>query len=67
LVSQAANVRIVATRPDGSNVLVTERFDPGTGACVGPYQASIPVGLRLVAMYGGPSFFPLSTTHFYVR
>ncbi len=66
-VSQSTDVRIVATRPDGSNLLVADRFDPGTGACVGPYQANYPVGLRSVAMYGGPSFLPLSTTHFYVR
>ena len=66
-VNGPTSVRIVATRPDGSNVLVADRFDPGIGACVGPYQASYPVGLRSVAMYGGPSFFPLSTTHFFVR
>jgi hypothetical protein len=66
-VTQPMYVRIVAFRPDGSSVSVADRFDSGTGACIGPYQASVPYGLRSVSMYGGPAYQLLSTTHFYVR
>jgi len=66
-VTQPMQVRIIATKPDRTIVTVTDRFDPGTGACIGPYEANVPFGLRTVAMYGGPSMQLLSETHFFVR
>ncbi len=66
-VTQPMYVRIVAQRPDGSVTTITDHFDPGTGACIGPYQASFPLGLRTISMYGGPGYQLLSQTHFYVR
>jgi hypothetical protein len=61
------NVRIVATKPDGSQLLVFNGFSEGMGACIGPYQANVPLGFRTVELFGGPDFQLLSETHFYVR
>jgi hypothetical protein len=66
-ISQPMQVRIIAFRPDGSTISIADRFDTGAGACIGPYQAALPRGLRSVAMYGGPDYQALSATHFYVR
>jgi hypothetical protein len=66
-VSQPMHVRIVAFKPDGSVVVVAERFDPGSGGCIGPFQAFFPLGWRTVSLYGGPFGHLLSQTHFAVR
>ncbi|MPZ50848.1 MAG: hypothetical protein GEU75_16375 [Dehalococcoidia bacterium] len=65
-VNQAMNVRIVVTKPDGTKLVVIDRFDEGIGACVGPYQAAEPLGLRIVQLYGGPGDPLLAETHFLV-
>ncbi|MPZ49948.1 MAG: hypothetical protein GEU75_11755 [Dehalococcoidia bacterium] len=66
-VSQPTDVRIVATKPDRTSLVVIDGFVNGTGACLGPFQANTPRGLRSVRMYGGPDGELLSETHFYVR
>ena len=66
-VSQPADVKIIATKPDGSSILVVDGLVSLPGACVGPYQANVPLGLRTVRMYGGPDFQLLSETHFFVQ
>lgn len=66
-VSQPANVRIIATKPDGTALVIADGFVSGPGACVGPYQANVPSGLRSVAMYGGPDMRLLAETHFFVQ
>ena len=65
-INQPMNVRIVTTKPDGSQLLVFNDFFDGAGACIGPYQANVPLGLRTVDLFGGPDFQLLSETHFYV-
>jgi hypothetical protein len=67
LVTQPMHVRIIASKPDRTIVTVTDQFDPGTGACIGPYEANFPLGLRTVSMFGGPGLQLLSDTHFFVR
>ncbi len=66
-VSQPMNVRIATTRPDGTQVVVVNGFDNGSGACVGPYVAGLPLGWRTVDMFGGPFLQPLWETHFLVQ
>jgi hypothetical protein len=66
-VSQPAEVKIIAFKPDGSALLIVDGFVDKPGACVGPYQANVPRGLRTVRMYGGPDFLLLDETHFYVQ
>ncbi len=65
--SQAGFLRLVVTKPDGSSLVVFNGYDPGSGACIGPFQAYLPPGLRLVSLYGGASYQLLAQTHFYVR
>jgi hypothetical protein len=65
-INQPMNVRVVTTKPDGSQLLVFNGFFEGAGACIGPYQANVPLGLRTVDLFGGPDFQLLSETHFYV-
>lgn len=66
-VTGPTNVRIVAFKPDGSQLVVVDGFDNGTGGCIGPYQANVPYGLRTVQLLGGPYLQQLAQTHFYVR
>ena len=65
---QPSNVRIVAFKPDGTQLVVLDTYDgSGAGGCVGPYQANVPLGLRTVEPLGGPYYQVLAQTHFYVR
>jgi hypothetical protein len=66
-VSQPSFVRIVATKPDGTSLVVIEGFEGSSGACVGPFLAAPPFGLRTVVMYGGPDMRVLDETHFFVQ
>jgi hypothetical protein len=66
-VNQPMNVSIVTTKPDGSQLQVLNGFSEGIGACIGPYQANLPLGIRTVEFSGGPDFQLLSETHFDVR
>ena len=65
-ISLPADIRIVATKPDGQAVLV-EGFVNGTSGCAGPFQAAEPLGLRTVRLYAGPGLILAAETHFYVR
>jgi hypothetical protein len=65
-VREPGYVRVVTTKPDGSHIIVYNNF-ANTGACVGPYEAAVPLGLRTVDLYGGPGMQLLSETHFFVR
>jgi hypothetical protein len=64
---QPSNVRVVAFKPDGTQLVVFDGFDNGAGGCVGPYQANVPLGQRTVQLLGGPYYQVLATTHFYVQ
>jgi hypothetical protein len=66
-VSQPTNVRIIAHKPDGTALLVLDGFVSGPGACIGPFQANVPLGLRTVSMFAGPGLQLVSQTHFSVR
>ncbi len=66
-VNQPMNVTIIVRKPDGTALVVIDRFDLGTGACIGPYQAAKPLGLRVVDLYGGPDHELLSETRFFVQ
>src|SRR5262249_39763031 len=66
-VTGPATIRIVAFKPDATQLVVLEGFDNGSGGCIGPYQANVPYGLRTVQLLGGPYMQPIAQTHFYVR
>jgi hypothetical protein len=66
-VSQPTDVRIVAAKPDGTSLVIVDGFVSGPGACIGPYQANVPLGLRTVQMFGGPDMRLLAETHFFVQ
>jgi hypothetical protein len=66
-INQPMNVRVVATRPDATQIVITNGFDSGAGGCVGPFQANVPLGLRTVTLFGGPANQLLAETHFFVR
>jgi hypothetical protein len=61
------DVRIIATRPDGTSFIVVDGYVSGPASCVGPYSAGEPLGLRTVSMYAGSDNLLLSESHFYVR
>jgi hypothetical protein len=65
-ISLPADIRIVATKPDGQ-VLLVEGFVNGTSGCAGPFQAAEPAGLRTVRLYAGPALILAAETLFYVR
>ncbi|HEY7269317.1 MAG TPA: hypothetical protein VH951_05785, partial [Dehalococcoidia bacterium] len=65
-ISQPAQVRIIAQKPDGTALLVLDGFVSG-GACIGPFQANVPLGARTVFMFAGPSLQLVATTHFSVQ
>jgi hypothetical protein len=46
---------------------VIEGFEGSSGACVGPFLAAPPFGLRTVVMYGGADMRVLDETHFFVQ
>jgi hypothetical protein len=66
-VSQPTNLKIIAFKPDGSSLVIVDGLVDLPGACIGPYQANVPLGLRTVQMYGGPEFRLLAETHFFVQ
>jgi hypothetical protein len=66
-VSEPADLRIVVRKPDESTLVVLDGFVNASGACLGPFQANTPRGLRTVSLYGGSSRELLDRTHFYVR
>jgi len=66
-INQPADIRIVATRPDGTTFTVIDGYVSGPAACIGPYSAGSPLGLRSVSMYEGAANVLLAESHFYVR
>jgi hypothetical protein len=66
-VSQPTNIRIVATKPDGTSLVIVDGYVSGPGACIGPYQANVPLGMRTVQIFGGPDMRLLAQTHFFVQ
>jgi hypothetical protein len=64
-VSEPTDLRIVARKPDGTSLVVLDGFVNASGACLGPFRAARPFGLRTVRMFGSGDL--LDETHFYVR
>ena len=48
-------------------MVVLDGFVNATGACIGPFQAAEPLGLRTARLYGGRERRLLAETHFVVE
>jgi hypothetical protein len=63
--TQPAEVQVIATKPDDTTLLVASGYANATTACIGPFQAWHPSGLRTVRFYGDGRL--LDVKHFYVE
>lgn len=63
-VTRPSDVRVLVDKPDGTSLVVVDGYVNATGACLGPFQAWYPEGLRTVRLYGDGRL--LDVTHFYV-